>query len=271
MIRHIVAPLRLIKKPKESQRKESMTIKMIKKLAFALALSFGIGMAANAQTVISSTTETYLGAVSYPGGLMERAGLRLNAVTDLRYLRVEVPSFCSGQVFEVGYVSNGTYLTAERVRDNTFAINGGRGMLADGVYLSINGPQSSGCSVLVFKVDAVAPTPPAPTPTPVQEYAYTCLTNAAVAAIPTNVTTPGGTTQGVVYPGQTVIISQPVLPGRLIPNMSFSFDADASMGYFPVSIAVTSTILPIGNCQYAPLYQYVEDPVMRRLNLVRLH
>ena len=248
-----------------------MKTRMITKLFAALAIGLGLGVAANAQTVISSTSETYLGAVSYPGGLMERAGLRLNTVTDLRYLRVEVPSFCSGQVFEVGYVSNGAYLTAERVRDNTFAVNGGRGMLSDGVYLSINGPQSNGCSVLIFKVDAVTPTPPAPTPAPTQEYAYTCLTNAAAAAIPTNVTTPGGTTQGVIYPGQTVIISQPVLPGRVIPSMSLSFDADASLGYLPVSVSVASTILTAGHCQYAPLYQYVEDPVLRRLNLVRLH
>ena len=251
-----------------------MTKRTITSFLAAIALSFGISFAASAQTVMSSSAETYLGAVSYSGGLMERAGLRLNAITDIRYLRVEVPSFCSGQVFEVGYVSNGAYLTAERVRDNTFAVNGGRGMLADGVYISINGPVSTGCSVLVFKVDAAQPAPPAPAPTPaptpVQEYAYACLTNAARAAIPTNVTTPGGTTQGVVYPGQTVIISQPVLAGRVIPSMSISFDADATLGYLPVNFGIVSTILPVGDCQYAPLYQYVEDAVLRRLNLVRL-
>jgi hypothetical protein len=242
----------------------------ITKLLAGLVLSFVLGLTANAQTIISASNETYLGAVSYPGGLMERAGLRLNAITDIKYIRVEVPSFCSGQVFEVGFVSNGAYLTAERVRDNTFAVNGGRGMLADGVYVSINGPLSTGCSVLIFKVEPGQPTPPVPAPAPVQEFAFACLTNATRAVIPTNVTTPSGTTQGMAYPGQTVLISQPVLPGRVIPQMSVSFDSDTSLGYFPVSLNIESTILPTGNCQYAPLYQYVEDHVMRRVNLLRL-
>lgn len=243
-----------------------------KRLFAVLALSLGVSSFGLSQTVMSASPETYLGAISYTGGLMERAGLRLNNVTELRYLRVEAPSFCSAQVFEVGFVSSGVYMIAERVRDNTFAINGGRGLPADGVYLSINGPQSGGCSVLVFKVDSTTTPPtPAPAPVPVQEYAYACLTNAARAAIPTNVTTPGGTTQGVVYPGQTVIISQPVLAGRVVPTMTLSFDADSSLGYAPVNVQVLSSILSVGHCQYAPLYQYVEDTVLRRLTLVRLH
>ena len=249
-----------------------MTSKLTAKL-FAIVLAVSAwGATADAQTILSTSNETYLGAVSYPGGLMERAGLRLSTIQDLRYLRVEIPSFCSGQVFEVGFVSNGNYLTAEKVRDNVYAINGGRGMLSDGIYLSINGPQSSGCSVLVFKVENTAPAPtPVPPPAPVQEYAYACVTNAARGAVPTNVVTQSGTTQGVVYPGQTVIVSNPVLPGRLIPAMSFSFDADASLGYLPVSVGIESAILPVGDCRYAPLYQYVEDALMRRLSLVRLH
>ena len=241
----------------------------LKSMILTAVLSFtGLATLANAETTISSTNETYLGAVSYPGGLMERAGLRLSAPSEIKYLRVDVPSYCTGQVFEVGLVTNGTYLTAENLGGNLFSVNSGRGLYVDGVYLSINGPQSAGCSVLVFKVES-NPTP-IPPPAPTQEFAYVCLTNGARAAIPTNVSTPSGTTQGVVYPGQTVIISQPVLPGRVIPNLSVSFDADASLGYLPMSVYVASTIMPVGNCQYAPLYQYVEDVAMRRLNLVRL-
>jgi hypothetical protein len=245
-----------------------MTARLKSMILTAVLSSIGLATLANAETTISSTNETYLGAVSYPGGLMERAGLRLAAPSEIKYLRVDVPSYCTGQVFEVGLVTNGTYLTAETLGGNLFSVNNGRGLRVDGVYLSINGPQSAGCSVLVFKVESnPTPTPP---PAPTQEFAYVCLTNGARAAIPTNVSTPAGTTQGIVYPGQTVVISQPVLPGRVIPNLSLSFDADASLGYLPVSVYVASTILPVGNCQYAPLYQYVEDIGMRRLNLVRL-
>ena len=251
-------------------------ISLIASNLLAASIVFG-ATAVSAQTTMTASQETYLGAVAYPGGLMERAGLRLSSIQDLKYLRIDMPSFCSGEVFEVGYVSNGQYLKAERVSNNVFSVNYGRGMLSDGVYLSINGPLSAGCSVLVFKLESSTPAPtpapnpaPPPAPTP-QEYAYTCLTNAARGPIPTNVVTSGGTTQGVVYPGQTVIINSPVMPGRVIPALSLSYDADASLGYFPVTVPVVSTILPVGNCQYAPLYQYVEDPVMRRLNLVRLH
>lgn len=245
---------------------KSTTIKTL--LSAFIAIS-SLSSPLNAQNVmLSSSNETYLGAISYPGGLMERSGLRLSSLTEIRYLRVEIPSFCTGDVFEVGYVSNGSYLTAEKVGHNLFSINSGRGILADGVYLSINGPQSSGCSVLLFKVETSTPSP---VPPPAAEYAFTCLTNATRIAIPTNVSTPAGTTQGFVQPGQTVIISQPTLPGRVIPNMTISFDADSSLGYFPVNVSVASVILPVGNCQYAPLYQYVEDPTLRRLNVVRLH
>ena len=240
----------------------------LKTLFLAVIVISASASQAIAQSVMTTSNETYLGAVSYPGGLMERSGLRLSSLTDIRYLRVEMPSFCSGDVFEVGYVSGGAYLTAEKVGHNLFSVNSGRGVLADGIYLSINGPQSNACSVLVFKVENSTP---APTPPPATEYAFTCLTNATRVAIPTNVSTPSGTTQGFVQPGQTVIISQPTLPGRIIPNMTISFDADASLGYYPVSVSVASVILPAGNCQYAPLYQYVEDVTLRRLNVVRLH
>lgn len=245
-----------------------MTPKLNSMILAIFLTGLGLTTFAQAETTISSTNETYLRAVSYPGGLMERAGLRLAAPSEIRYLRVDVPSYCTGQVFEVGLVTNGTYLTAESLGGNLFSVNSGRGLYVDGVYLSINGPQSAGCSVLVFKVES-NPTP-IPPPAPTQEFAYVCLTNGARAAIPTNVSTPSGTTQGIVYPGQTVIISQPVLPGRVIPNLTLSFDADASLGYLPMSVYVASTIMPVGNCQYAPLYQYVEDVGMRRLNLVRL-
>ena len=90
-------------------------------------------MNANAETTLLPTSETYIGSIAYTGGLLERGKLDLGTAQELKYIRIDVPSFCVGDVFEAGTITEGVEDVATALGQNTFAVNEGRGFRAKSV------------------------------------------------------------------------------------------------------------------------------------------
>lgn len=228
-------------------------------------------MNANAETTLLPTSETYIGSIAYTGGLLERGKLDLGTAQELKYIRIDVPSFCVGDVFEAGTITEGVEDVATALGQNTFAVNEGRGFRAKSVFISVNGPTSPGCNILVFKSDR-AQTPPAPTPTPAPGpgKAYSCVTNGTGYQVTANFVNSGWSVPFNLQPGQMMMLQADLLAGPALPNLAITFDADATMGYYPVSAPIASAIQSRGDCSMAPLYQFVLDTYQRRFNLVRV-
>lgn len=213
-----------------------------------------------------NANETYIGSIAYRGGLMERGELRLNQAQELKYLRFDIPSFCKGEIFEAGTITEGVADVAEELKTNYFSVNGGRGMRAGKVFVSVNGPQSEGCNILVFKLAKAPGHDPLPPPT--NQKAYTCVTNQSIYSIAGQIQTPGSTQSFSLVPNQTIIINR---PGNMTDPVSLVFDQDLTNGYQAVSVRVEGKIQARGDCSQAPSYSFLEDQLNRKLIVVRNH
>jgi hypothetical protein len=246
-------------------------MKLISMITSALAtgtLLLG-AMTANAETTLLPTSETYIGSITYTGGLMERGKLDLGTAQEIKYLRIDVPSFCVGEVFEAGTITEGVEDLATALGQNTFSVNEGRGFRAKGVFISVNGPASPGCNILVFKSDRPQ-TPPPPPPPPGGGKAYSCVTNGTGYQAAGNFVNNGWAVPFTLQPGQMMMLQADLQLGGALPNLSLTFDADATIGYYPVSVPVASVAQARGDCSRAPLYQFVLDVYQRRFNLIRV-
>jgi hypothetical protein len=208
--------------------------------------------------------ETYLGAIPYHGGLMERGLLTLTAPQDLKFLRFEAPTSCDTSIFEAGTVTEGIADLAQSVGQNKFSVDGGRGVRARSVFVSINGAPSAGCAVLVFKLDTLPSTPE-------RDYAFTCLKNMAPNPVPGNVLSGNWSVPFTIAANEVSLIRSDLLPDGAAPFVSLAFDADATLGYYPVTMPIRSAIMTTPDCAVAPLYQFVLSADLRRLELVRQH
>ena len=240
--------------------------------AIAAGTLFLAALTAHAETALLPTNETYIGSIAYTGGLMERGKLDLGTAQELKYIRIDVPSFCVGDVFEAGTITEGVEDVATALGKNTFSVNEGRGFRAKGVFISVNGPASPGCNILLFKSDRLqTPTPPTPTPPPPGAgKAYSCVTNGTGYQAAGNFVNNGWAVPFTLQPGQMIMLQADLLGGGALPNLALTFDADATMGYYPVTVPVASVAQTRGDCSTAPLYQFVLDTYQRRFNLVRV-
>jgi len=236
--------------------------------AVAAGTLFLGALTASAETTLLPTNETYIGSIAYTGGLLERGNLDLGTAQDIKYLRIDVPSFCVGEVFQAGTITEGVEDVATALGQNVFSVNEGRGFRAKGVFISVNGPASAGCNILVFKSDR-AQTPPTPPP-PGTAKAYSCVTNGTGLQAAGNFVNNGWAVQFTLQPGQMMMLQGDLGPGGVLPNLAITFDADATLGYYPVTVPVASAVQDRGDCARAPLYQFVLDAYQRRLSLVRV-
>jgi hypothetical protein len=244
-------------------------ISIVSSAALAATLFLG-AWSANAETTLLPSNETYIGSIAYTGGLMERAKLDLGTAQDIKYIRIDVPSFCVGEVFEAGTITEGVEDVATALGQNTFSVNDGRGFRAKGVFISVNGPASPGCNILVFKSErSQTPTPPTPPP-PGTGKAYSCVTNGTGYQAAGNFVNNGWAVPFSLQPGQMMMLQADLLAGGALPNLALTFDADATVGYYPITVPVASLAQARGDCSRAPLYQFVLDAYQRRFNLIRV-
>ncbi len=210
-------------------------------------------------------TETILGEIAYQGGHMERGLLTLAAPLDVSALRFEFPASCDATILEAGTVTEGVADVARNIGQNRFSINEGRGMRARSIFVSIDGPASAGCSVLVFKTSAQQ------NPVPGTEYAYTCLQNTAPGYVPATIYSQNWSVPFRMAPNETVFIRSNLLPGRTAPFTSISFDGDASPAIHFVNVAVAASIATSPNCDLLPMYNFAVSSDQWRLELLRQH
>ena len=80
-------------------------MKIISALFFTAAMFMGPTVFAAEHTPVATTlidldTDTYLGAISYEGGLLERGRLELQNVEDISYIRFDIPDHCQAEIFQ---------------------------------------------------------------------------------------------------------------------------------------------------------------------------
>lgn len=255
-----------------------MRTKLILASALMLAnLPFAYGaetkvLVASAENTTSS--ETYLGAIHYQGGLLERGMLHLQQPAELQYIRFEIPNFCQPQIFEAGTVTEGVADLADATEtSNVFAVNGGRGIRARSVFLSLNGPDNSSCHILVYSRTA-APTP-APEPTPGDGHetfrAVSCIVNELNVPMIGQISTDGVVTPFSAPAFTTSTLVTTLRADRSVPHVRFSFDSDLSAGYRAIYTPLVSNVQTTLNCGTAPTYALRLRPYTSIVDFVRVH
>jgi hypothetical protein len=243
---------------------------------FAAVAAFCLSSRVNAETQLESkiiainlNDEAYLGAISYSGGLMERGRLNLANVEDIRYLRIEIPTHCHADVFEVGTTTEGIDDLAESTRvAGVFAVNQGRGNHVRGIFISLNGPQSQECSVLVFRRNSLDSTPSNPGGSPLQT--LVCIENPFSSPIAAQINVSGKINNVVLAPLSLAAIQHPVRTNAPSPSLTIKFDRDLTPNVFWTYYSLVVGNSRSNNCMNNPVYRFV-NPRPYLLDLTRVH
>lgn len=209
--------------------------------------------------------ETYLGAIAYHGGLMERATLNLTTAINIKYLRFEIPASCDATIFEAGTITEGVADIAEDIGRKRFVVNQGRGMRTRSVFASVNGIPSAGCDIAVFQTDNTT-SPPPPT-----GYAYTCISNSTPNRIMASVLSENWQEPFSVTVNETMLVRSNLTTSGRAPFVSIAYDGDAGSGNHGVNVAVESGITATPSCDLLPLYNFSVSSDARRIELLRKH
>jgi hypothetical protein len=222
---------------------------------------------------VAGPNETYLGAIHYQGGLLERGTLTLSQAMELKYIRFEIPNFCKPEIFEAGTVTEGIADLAQATdTPNLFAVNGGRGLRARSIFLSLNGPDNSSCHILVFSKSTT--TEPAPEPNPGDgsrsAKSITCIVNDLNVPFIGRLIT-DGTPSDFSSPARTTsALITTLRADRTSPTVQFAFDADLSPGYIPQTVTLVSLIQEQPDCRTAPVYAIRQRPFSSLVDFVRV-
>jgi hypothetical protein len=245
-------------------------MKIISALFFTAAMFMGsLTVFASEHTPVATTlidldTDTYLGAISYEGGLLERGRLELQNVEDISYIRFDIPDHCRAEIFQAGTSTEGVDDLAEVTSNpSVFAVNQGRGNHVRGVFVSLNGPVGQNCSVLVFKRNSPGQLPDGRT-----QYAVTCVENPFPFAIAVRLTAPGTSTDMVLPPHRTTILNHALRLGEFPPSLNIGFDRDLSFGVFWANYILASVNSRSIDCATAPFYRFV-NPGFNMIDLIR--
>jgi hypothetical protein len=202
-----------------------------------------------------SQDETYIGAIRYEGGLVERAVLTLESAMDLRFVRFEVPNFCQADIFAAGTITEGVadHASATGV-PGVYAVADGRGARVRSIFASLNGPDTSKCHVLVYARSS-ASLPSRPELPPTQPYkAVTCIINELSIPFVGRILTDNIPTDLSIAPRMTTILVTTPRPDRSVPFVQLSYDMDMSLLYTPASAPLASQLQAQPGCLTAPTY-----------------
>lgn len=242
-------------------------MKLICRLLLGLSLACSSSYAsANPSSIVQvNAGETFLGDIVYQGGLLYRGQMNLQQPTEINVFRLEIPAFCKASPFEVGFVVNNMFESAEAVdvKNHIYRSRSGQAIRANGIYVSLNGEQLGNCHVLVFRVNGGG------TPPPTSQNYVSCVTNPL--------------SYSVIFSAQSAIFSQnvtiaPYSSVALVTNVPagsaslskvvVSFDQDLGVNYDPINYQLEGAWQGAVNCDTAPTYDF-RSVYFNRIGLFR--
>lgn len=235
-------------------------------LGFTLACSATTAMATPAQVVRLNADEAFLGDITYQGGLLYRGQLNFPLPTEINTFRLEVPTYCKAAPFEVGFIINNMYESAEVVdaKNYIYKSRSGQPVLANGVYISLNGEQAGNCHVLVFKVTSNGPVDPMPSDSYVS-----CVSNMLPNTLIFSAQAGASAQNITMAPFETIALVTRVQVGiPVIKKVTVSFDQNLGFDYEPISYQLDGVLKRGSDCVGAPFYDF-RQAGLNRINLFK--